>query len=70
LAKGAVTETVYQFVKDYIKKNTHPPTLREIADGCYLTPTAVTRYLERLEGEGKLKRKPGIPRGITLTNDD
>jgi repressor LexA len=69
LARGAVTESVYNFVKAYIRQHTYPPTLREIADGCYLTPMAVTRHLERLEGEGKLKRAPGIPRGITLTDE-
>ena len=65
-----VTQSVYLFLKDYIKKHTHPPTLREIAEGCHLSPSAVTRHLERLEGEGKLFREPGRARGITLTDDD
>jgi repressor LexA len=64
------TQTIYLFVKDYIKKHTYPPSLREIGEGCYLSTAAVTRHLERLEVEGKLFREPGRARGITLTNDD
>lgn len=69
MAKGT-TQAVYIFVKDYIKKHTHPPTLREIGEGCYLSISAVTRHLERLEGEGKLFREPGRARGITLVDED
>ena len=64
------TQKVYLFVKDYIKQHTHPPTLREIGEGCFLSTSAVTRHLERLEGEGKLFREPGRARGITLMDDD
>ena len=64
------TERVYLFIKDYIKKHTHPPTLREIGEGCFLSTSAVTRHLDRLEGQGKLFREPGHARGITLTYDD
>lgn len=69
MAKGT-TQSVYKFIKEYVKIHTHPPTLREIAEGCYLSPSAVTRHLDRLEGEGKLIREPGRARGITLTDDD
>lgn len=64
------TLRVYLYVKSYIKKHTHPPTLREIGEGCFLSTSAVTRHLERLQGEGKLIREPGRARGITLVNDD
>ena len=64
------TQMVYLFVKDYIKKHTHPPTLREIAEGCFLSISAVTRHLDRQEGQGKLFREPGRARGITLVDDD
>lgn len=64
------TEVVYAFVKAYIKKHTHPPTLREISEGCFLSVSSVTRHLDRLEGQGKLFREPGRARGITLVDDD
>ena len=69
MAKGT-TQIVYVFVKDFIKKHTHPPSLREISEGCFLSISAVVRHLDRLEGEGKLRREPGRARGITLVDDD
>lgn len=68
MAKGT-TQAVYLFVKDYIKQHTHPPTLREIGEGCYLSTSGVTRHLERLEWEGKIRREPGRARGITMLNN-
>ncbi|MEP7293391.1 MAG: hypothetical protein ABI835_16525 [Chloroflexota bacterium] len=68
--EGATTQTVYVFVKSYIRQHTHPPSLREIGEGCFLSTAAVTRHLDRLEHEGKLFREPGRARGITLTNED
>ena len=64
------TQNVYLFIKDYIRQHTFPPSLREIGEGCYLSTSAVTRHLERLEGAGKLHREPGRARGITLMNDE
>jgi SOS-response transcriptional repressor LexA len=69
MAKG-VTLQVYLFIKDYIKEHTHPPTIREIADGCFLSSSSVVHHLDRLEGEGKLFREPYKARGITLVNGD
>lgn len=69
MAKGT-TLKVYLFIKGYIKEHTHPPTLREIGEACNLATSGVTRHLGYLEGEGKLYREPGRPRGITLTDDD
>lgn len=70
MAKGkmeqVVTQKVYLFVKDYIKKHTYPPTLREIGEGCYLTTSAVTRHLLKLEMDGRISREEGRARGITL----
>lgn len=65
MAKGT-TQSVYIFVRDYIRKHTHPPTLREIGEGCYLSTSAVTRHLYKLEREGKIFREEGRARGITL----
>ncbi len=64
-----VTLQVYQFIKDYIKDHTHPPTIREIADGCYLASSSVVHQLDRLEGEGKIFREPHKARGITLLDN-
>jgi repressor LexA len=63
-------EAVYLFVKDYIKRHTFPPSLREIGKGCFISTSAVTRHLDRLEWEGKLFREPGRARGITLVDEN
>lgn len=66
----STTQQVFRFVKKYTELHTHPPTLREIAEGCFLSTTAVTRHLTRLEEQGKLVREPGRSRGITLLKED
>jgi SOS-response transcriptional repressor LexA len=68
-AKGT-TQIVFRFIKKYTELHTHPPTIREIAEGCFLSTSAVTRHLDRLEGEKKLTREPGKSRAITLLKDD
>jgi repressor LexA len=64
------TRKVYVFIKDYIKKHTYPPTLREIGEGCYLATSSVTRHLHKLELEGRITREEGRSRGITLLEPD
>jgi repressor LexA len=74
VAKGSsehvTTGKVYLFIKDYIKKHTYPPTLREIGEGCFLGTTSVTRHLHKLELEGRIIREEGRSRGITLLELD
>ena len=64
------TRYVYIFIKRYVKVHTHPPTVREISEGCFMSPSSVLRHLDRLENEGKLFREAGKARGITLMDDD
>lgn len=65
-----VAEQVYNFICAFIEEHTYPPTLQEIANGCYMSRTNVTRYVDRLEGMGRIARDPKRARGITLLNDD
>lgn len=47
---------IYEFVVDYIQQHGYPPTIREIADGVYLSSTAsVHTQLLRLFKEGILE---------------
>jgi repressor LexA len=64
------TEKVYQFLKNYIEERNYPPTVREIADGCALARSSVTRHLDRLEMQGRIERLPGKARGIRLCEDN
>ena len=66
----STTQIVFRFIKKYTDLHTHPPTIREIAEGCFISTSAVTRHLAYLEGEKKLIREPGKSRGITLLKDD
>jgi SOS-response transcriptional repressor LexA len=68
--KKVTTQKVYVFVRDYIKAHTHPPTLREIGEACFLATSSVSRHLDRLEMEGKIRREEGRARGITLLEPD
>ena len=69
-SKNVTTGKIYLFIKDYIKKHTYPPTLREIGEECYLTTSAVTRHLHKLELEGRIIRQEGRSRVITLLEPD
>ena len=65
-----VTLQVYKFVKAYIREHTHPPTLREIAVGCYLARSTAAYHLQKLEHKGYIRREPGRARGLTLLERD
>lgn len=48
------TEQVYAFICDYIGQNNFAPSVRDIAQGCYLSVSAVLRHLDRLEAWGHI----------------
>lgn len=62
------TEAVYRFIQAYHREHGYSPTLREIAEGCYLNVATVLRHLDRLEGQGRIARDPGKARSIRLLN--
>jgi DNA-binding MarR family transcriptional regulator len=62
-------EQVYTFIKNYIYEYTRSPSLKEIADGCFMSRTNVTRYVDRLEGMGRIARDPKFARSIILLKD-
>ncbi len=66
---NSVTDAIHDFIRTYVKEHTYPPTLREIGKGCYLSTSAVTRHLNRLEQQGKIYREAGRARGIRLLDD-
>jgi DNA-binding MarR family transcriptional regulator len=62
------TETIYNFIRDFIAERKISPTLREIAQGCYLAHSTVIRHLDKLEGAGRITREPSKARSIILLN--
>ena len=62
--------TVYAFIRVYIRQWGYAPSIRNIADACYMSPGNVYRYLDWLEGRGLIVREPGVARSIRLAEDD
>lgn len=60
------SEAIYEFIVIYIEEHEYPPTMREIAKGCYISAGNVVRYLDKLEAEGRLIREPRKARGLKL----
>ncbi len=62
------TERVYQFIVDFIDKNSYPPSVRELCAGLNISSTATIFYhLKKLEDQGKLSRGKQKNRAIGLT---
>lgn len=64
--RNETTEAVFAFIEQYIAKEDIAPSQREIAEACYLAPSAVLRHLDRLEAWGWIIRQPGKARSIRL----
>jgi repressor LexA len=58
---------VLGFVERFVEDNGYPPTLDEIRDSVGLcSKSHVGYYLDGLEEEGLIERKPRTPRGLRL----
>lgn len=60
------TETVYQYICEYIDENHISPTHREIGEGCFIGKSTVEKHLILLESQHRIKRIPTLPRSITV----
>lgn len=60
------TRTIYEFLYRYSLQDGGAPTVREIADACYIGRTTVTHHLDKLEALGWITRDPNKARGIKL----
>ena len=62
---------VLRFITAYQARHHISPTLREIGRACLIRTSAdVAASLDRLQQAGRLKRRRGVPRSITLTEPD
>ena len=64
------SEAVYRFIREYIETKKYAPTVREIAEGCYLSIGTTMRYLDLLGARGCILRQPGRARSIALPEED
>lgn len=60
------TEAIFAFIQQYIANEGIAPSQREIAEACYLAPSAVLRHLDRLEAWGWIIRQPSKARSIRI----
>ncbi len=56
-----------EFIIEYIKKNSIPPTYQEIAKANRITIKSVFQRLKQLAKKGYISLKKNTPRGISLT---
>lgn len=57
-----------RFIRRYIRDHGFPPSYREIGDAVGLRSTqTVSRFLQLMERQGRIKRVPGSPRSVTLS---
>lgn len=61
-----LTTAVYHYIQQYIAEHGFAPSLRDIAEGCYIGRSTVLRHLDRLEAQGRIMRELGKARGIIL----
>lgn len=64
-----MTDVIFDFICTYFAKHGCAPSQREIAQNSFLSKTAIVRYLERLEAQGRITRVPGVARNIRLVDE-
>ncbi len=64
------TAKVYEFIESYMKKNSYPPSVRDMCEGLNISSTATVVYhLRKLERQGKLVRGKQKNRAIDLRGE-
>lgn len=63
-------EQVLEFIRECVRRDGYPPTVREICNGLGLSsPSTVHAHLANLERRGLIKRDPSKPRALDLVNE-
>ena len=64
---SARQQRIVDFIRRFWEGEGYPPTIRDIVSGCGVSSTSVVDYnLDILEGEGYIRRRRGVSRGIDL----
>jgi len=62
---------ILTFIKEFLRENGFPPTLREIGKGFEISSTfGVKRHLDALEKKGYIRIESNASRGIAILQDD
>jgi repressor LexA len=63
-------EQVLEFIRESVRANGYPPTVREICTGLHLSsPSTVHAHLANLERLGFIKRDPAKPRALDVVGE-
>ena len=64
---SARQQRMIEFIREFIRENGLPPTVRDIQTACEISSTSVVDYnLRLLQRDGYLNRRPDVARGIEL----
>lgn len=61
-----IADNMLDFIEQYVEAEGMAPSLREIADGCYVSYATVVRYLDILQAQGCIKRDPHKARSVRI----
>ncbi|HEX5370100.1 MAG TPA: transcriptional repressor LexA [Dehalococcoidia bacterium] len=60
-------QSIFRFIRDFIRDHDYPPSIRDIQDGCGISSTSVVDYnLKALERLGYIRRDREVSRAIEL----
>ena len=59
-------DQIYTFIRDYVARHHFSPALRDIANACGLGLATVYKHLSDLQADGRILRREGRTRTITL----
>jgi len=64
-------EKMLRFIRQYLRENNFPPTIREIGEAVGISSTSVVNYnLNALEKKGLIERDRNVSRGLRLVGED
>ncbi len=64
-------EELLQFIKEYIKDNCYPPTVREMCRAINVSSTStISYYLEKLERNNLIKKNPNKNRALEIVENN
>lgn len=61
-----ILDDMFTFICHYNRQFGYSPTMRELAENCFMSRTNIYRYLDQLEMQERISRDAGIARGITI----
>ncbi|MBE5734979.1 MAG: transcriptional repressor LexA [Clostridiales bacterium] len=64
-------EQLLRFIKDYIKDNCYPPTVREMCHAIKVSSTStISYYLDKLEKSNAIKKNPNKNRALEVVEEE